>query len=264
MGTMVIGGGVPSGGESYCSGTTWETSDDFWLDFDHTTSNVNACVTGDSTETGTLTNATIATPVLESPISGGDAILADGDEHYITYDNTTSYFTSQYGTITFTFKIASDSTNGHKILRIFDVWGQDHFYVNYGSNGYFSVFWEDHNSNIANITNFGVDLDGHDDEWVQVKIIWDTTRCSAEPCTDAGEDELCATVRVDDNSDGDFDDGGAEDWAAWRCETDQDDFLEWDTEPGENDITFGLYDGTQVEVIYVDDLEISNSQPSWP
>jgi hypothetical protein len=69
--------------------------------------------------------------------------------------------------------------------------------------------------------------------------------------------------RVDANNDGDFDDGGAETWSAWFCETSATDMNEWASEPWDGSISFGLIDGTYSYQVDVDDLEISNAQPTW-
>lgn len=253
---MVIGSG--SGGD-YCSSITWNTISDFTLDFSHPTDARTACGTD---EVGVLTTATIATPAIASPGSGGDALYVAANTSYIQFDNTGSPFTSQYGEIISNFQISGDGSNNDFLFNIVGVPAQDRMeiYV-HGSTGRIYVTWEDNNNGTIDI--YSGDVDAFYGDWIQIHVKWDTTRCTDGTCDGVGEDELAIRTRVDDNRDGDFADGGAEDWTAWTYETSAVDMGAWATEPGENDIYIGIYGTTYTQDIYIDDVEISNDKPSW-
>jgi len=252
-----------AGGGDYCSGQSWNSFTNFRLDFDHTTDNKNACLSS-GTETGALTSATVATPGLASPGSGGDALLCDGDDHYIAFDNSGTYFQSQYGELKFLVYLAGDNTDNQTIFRIQEVASQDLLLLTLKGDGLVTLRWEDNNQGtIDTIGAINNDLDDYYGDWVQIHVQWDTTRCTDGTCDGVGEDELQARSRVDDNRDGDFNDGGNENWTAWHGESSAIDFGAWSAEPTTDDFKFGISYGTQNQNIYIDDVEISYSQPTW-
>ena len=70
-------------------------------------------------------------------------------------------------------------------------------------------------------------------------------------------------VRVDDNRDGDFGDGGAEDWTGWTGEASATDLEAWASEPTTDDFKFGITTATHTQNIYIDDLEMTPDKPTW-
>lgn len=270
-GSMVPCSNVPgqTASGTYCDGVSWNTLTDFTLDFDHTDDSKNACISG-GTETGTLTSATVTTPGTASPLSGGGALYADGSTHKIEFDNSTPYFDSQYGEIKISFNVAAMLSVNQNICYIAGD-SDNKFLIYAASNDSLYWLWEDNNAGnksfyIENVIN------NYAGDWIQLHIKWDTTRCTDGDgnCADstangdwtqAGEDELCMQYRVDDNQDGDFSDGGAENWSSWTCESSTYDYEEWAAEPGNDEVDFGSgsdYD----QATYIDDVEISVSQPT--
>ena len=252
---------IDSGGD-YCSGISWPTLSDFTLDFDHTTDDKTSCGTND--EVGTLSNATIATPTLSSPGSGGDCLLADATGDIITFDNDGAYFTSQYGEIYLLVKLAGNNAADYDIINIIETAAEDRLEFIIEGTGLPSIYIESNNSGTIQVgTGGSFDFDNYYGDWVQVHIQWDSTRCTDGTCDGAGEDECRMRFRVDDNRDGDFSDGGVEDWSSWFAETSATNLDTWAAEPTTGDIKFGIVFGTHNENIEIDDIEISNSQPSW-
>ncbi len=152
---------VASGG--YCDGTTWDTLTDFRLDFDNTDDETNACLSS-GTEAGSFTNATTATSGITHPGSGGKALFADGDTHYISFDNSASYFKSTYGRMLFTMNFASDNTNGHVLLNIYGLDNQDELKLEINTGGKFNLMWEDNNDGVITMALIGdfFDIDAYD------------------------------------------------------------------------------------------------------
>jgi hypothetical protein len=263
MNLSVSGGGVPAAAGGFCASQSWNTLTDFSVDFDHTTDNKQACYNASDGEVGTLNNsATIATPGTIGPVSGGDAVLSDADQRFIDFDNDTPYFDSKWGELYFTFLVTGDNTEEDCILNInHDANNRLRLYIS--ASGAMSLLWEDNSA--GNINIGGADVDDTSADWIQVHIKWDTTRCTDGDgnCGDANEDEVAMRWRIDDNRDGDFGDGGNEDWSAWEVESSTKDAAIWATEPGANDVILGIWGATHTVNIYVDDLEISKSQPSW-
>jgi len=70
-------------------------------------------------------------------------------------------------------------------------------------------------------------------------------------------------MRVDDNQDGDFDDGGAEDWTSWEYEASAIDMGTWSAEPSTDDFKFGIVTGTYDYQVEIDDVELSPNKPTW-
>jgi hypothetical protein len=264
MNLSVSGSGVPAAA-GFCASQSWNTLTDFSVDFDHTTDNKQACYDASDGEVGVLNNgATIATPPTVSPVSGGDAVLANGDSRYIDFDNDTPYFNSQYGEIYFTVYLAGNNTGADYFLYISHD-GNNKLNFQISSTGAFYVVWEDNSGGNASTTG-GPDFDDYYGDWLQFHVKWDTTRCqdAGDTCDGgAADEELGFRYRIDDNRDGDFDDGGVEDWSAFIYEQSALRFDAWAAEPGDGDIKAGLTTATYSENIYVDDLEISKSQPSW-
>jgi hypothetical protein len=163
--------------------------------------------------------------------------------------------------------LAGDNTANQNILQIVAQAFNDDLTVSVSAIlGKVGVTWEDNNQGLVSIANV-VQLDTYVGDWVQIHIKWDTTRCDdgggTEPCdTDASEEELGVRYRVDDNQDGDFGDGGAEDWSAWTYEASALNMKPWDPEPTTDDMLYGMQ-GTHVVDIRMDDIEISDTQPSW-
>lgn len=249
-----------STGGDYCSGISWPTvGDDFTLDFDHTTDARTACGTFGST--GTLTDAVVGSPPATFPGSGGNVMVADGDAHYITFDND-GQFSSTAGTIFLEIRTTA-ATVGHDIFRATGTAFQDWLLIEHVVNGNLQARWEDNNSGDITIT-CGYDMDNYDGDVTQVQVIWDTGRCTSGDGNCGATYELACRQRVDDNNDGDFSDGGAEDWSSWSYEASDLDLEPFATEPGVGDILFGVIDGTLVDTLYFDDLEVDNAQPTWP
>ncbi len=247
----------------YCDSQTWNTLTSFRLDFDHSTDGSTACLST-GTELGVLTGATIAPPPLASPGSGGHALLADASGKYITFSNPLPYFRSLYGELTFKFLIEGNNANNYSLIDIIQTANEDRLQFQVLGTGKFNIIWEDNNCGALGLSlPAAFDVDAYYGDWIQVHIRWDTTRCTAEPCDGAGEDEFCARFRVDDNQDGDFLDGGAEDWTGWNCEAITTDYHVWASEPGANDFKFGIVSGTYDVYVYIDDVEISYNQPNW-
>lgn len=246
----------------YCAGISWNTLSDFALDFDNDTPE-QACEDGVNGEIGVKTSATIVTPSTVSPLSGGDALLSNASTEYIDFDNTNSFFASVYGEGYFSVKLDGNNIATYYIIKFEGVSGQDKLIFQIVDTGALTAVWEDNND--GNVTLSGLDLDSYYGDWVQVHFKWDTTRCDdgADTCSGAGEDELCFRVRVDDNRDQDFGDGGAEDWTSFYCEVDIHDFEAWASEPGSGQIVYGLYAGAHSEDLSIDDVEVSTSKPSW-
>lgn len=255
---------VGGGPAEHCSGIAWNTLTQFALDFDNETPE-QTCESASDGETGVLSaNTTIVTPALVSPGSGGDALFVNGDSENIIFDNAGTYFASQYGELYFLMQLAGDNTEQDYIILIEEVGFQDYLRVRLNTAGTIGITWEDNNSGSVSIT-LTVDLDNHYGDWAQIHLKWDTTRCTQGDgnCADAGEDELAGRMRVDDNRDGDFNDGGAEDWTAWTLETSDIDLEAWVAEPTTDDFEFGIATATYTQNIYIDDVEITPSQPSW-
>lgn len=251
-----------AGAAEHCSGISWNTFASFALDFDNETAE-QACESAGDGETGVLTNATVATPGLVSPGSGGDALLCDGDTHYIDFDNSTPFFRSVYGELMAKILVTVATTAEDIVIQIQQVAYQDRLQTYVAATGIIYCRWEDNDSGAVEVS--GPDTDLYIGDWIQIHIKWDTTRCTQGDgnCGDANEDEFCMRYRVDDNRDGDFGDGGAEDWSAWTCEASTLDLEVWSAEPTTDDFLFGIVGATHSQTIYVDDIEISYAQPSW-
>jgi hypothetical protein len=252
------------GATDYCASQAWNTYTDFALDFDHTSDEKSACEDATTSETGTYnagTDTTTLTP--DSPISGGKCLNGDADSQYIQFDNTDSYFASASGEIRFSVQLSDNNTGNDRILDIFHLAAQDLLNVYVMATGVVQVNWEDNND--GGFTIASVDLDSYYDKWVQIWIQWDTTRCTDGTCDGVGEDEVQVAWRADANGDGDFGDGGVENWSAWAGETSATDANTWAGEPGDNDINFGIKSAsaTYTVPIYLDDLEIKKTQPTW-
>lgn len=264
-GVAVADGQTVKSTGGYCAGQGWNTLTDFRLDFDHTDDNKNACTPID-TETGTLTNATIADDGITSPLSGGDSLLCDGDNHIITFDGVddsgTTYFNSKWGTLYFSIVLAGDNTNEHDIVNIIQTAAEDRLEVILEATGKFFIIMEGQNNGTVSHGHAGFDMDNYYDKLVQGRMKWDSTRCTDGTCDGAGEDEIKIALRVDDNADGDFDDGGVEDWNE-STSTDADDLPIWAAEPGVGDFKFGIVNGVHTQNIKIDDIEISGDQPAW-
>jgi len=113
--------GTSGGAADYCSTQTWNTLTEFRLDFDHTTDNKTACLTS-GTEIGTLVSGTVIdTPSVTPPGSGGDVLIANASGEYIVFDNSTTYFNSQYGTLKFKFRCLGDNANNYDLINIIEV-----------------------------------------------------------------------------------------------------------------------------------------------
>ncbi len=245
----------------YCDSQTWNTLTSFRLDFDHSTDGSTACLST-GTELGVLTGATIATPPLASPGSGGNALYANATAEYITFSNTLPYFRSLYGELMFKFLIEGDNASTYYLINIIQTAAQDRLQIYVALGGRTAYIWEDNNNGGIN-ENIGIDVDAYYGKWIQIHVKWDTTRCTDGTCDGAGEDEFCTRARVDANADGDFLDGGAEDWTAWACESSAVDMNTWAVEPTTDDFKFGIVSGTYDVYVYIDDVEISYNQPSW-
>lgn len=247
----------------YCTTQTWATLTSFKLDFDHTSDTKTACLASGTQVGVDAASTTIANP---SPTttgigSGGNALSPDTAGDYIHFDNTSSILKTQYGEMYIKFKYDNNGGATYYIFTINPASSTERFYLYVDLSGNVTTLWEDNNHGQLTLT--AIDADGYYGDWVQVHIKWDTTRCTDGTCDGVGEDELCIRARVDANNDGDFGDGGAEDWAAWVCETSATDLAAWATEPTTDSLQFGLILGTYDVGIHIDDVEISNAQPSW-
>lgn len=259
--------GINGAPADYCTTQTWATLTSFKLDFGHTTDTKTACLST-GTELGiTSAGTTISTPTPASPGSGGGAITGDATAEYIDFDNSLPYFQSQYGELYLKALVTGNNANDTRLLGIVQTANEDQLIVQVTASGGWQALWEDHNSGVVSVIVSGAyDLDAAGyNHWAQIHVKWDTTRCTdtGENCADAGEDELCMRVRIDTNDDGDFGDGGAEDWSSYSCETDATDMLAWTAEPTTDDFKFGLVTGTYDVQIWVDDVEINYAQPAW-
>lgn len=267
---IVAGESAAAGGVAadYCASQSWDTFAAFKFDFDHTTNNLYACLAS-GTSTGTLVNAaagqvTGPTPSTTGIGSGGNALVTDATTEYITFTNTSSIFQSQYGEIMFKVNLAGNNAADYYVFQIVQTAAEERLQVYVADTGHTYVLWEDNNHGSVSIGSApAFDFDDNYGDWAQIHIKWDTTRCSDGTCDGAGEDELGIRIRFDTNNDGDFDDGGDEDWSAWAYETSAIDMGAWETEPTTDKIQFGLISGAFDQAIWVDDLEISNAQPSW-
>lgn len=256
-------GGVTTSAGGGCGAQSWNTFSDFRLDFDQATA-FDACLTSGTETGGSVNSPTVVTPPTASPVSGGNCLYANNGNDYIQFDNTGPYFQSQYGEVMFSFRQDQDNAGEDTILRISHAFQEDWLLFSINEFGALFVTWEDNNDGAVTITVPVIDIDSHRDEWIQCHIKWDTTACTDGNgnCEDGGADnELGVRCRVDDNDDGDFDDGGLEDWPAWTYDGDTDDLQAWASEPGENDIFIGFI-GTHSTDYWVDDLEISYSKPA--
>jgi hypothetical protein len=267
---LTIGGKPCSDGDAvdYCTSQSWDTFAAFKFDFDHTTNNLYACLAS-GTSTGTLVNAaagqvTGPTPATTGIGSGGNALVTDATAEYVTFTNTSSIFQSKYGEIMFKVNLAGNNAADYYVFQIVQTAAQERLQVYITATGQAYVLWEDNDHGAVQIVAASAaDFDDNYGDWAQIHIKWDTTRCSDGTCDGVGEDELGIRVRFDTNNDGDFDDGGDETWSAWAYETSAIDMGAWATEPTTDKIQFGLISGAFDQAIWVDDLEISNAQPSW-
>lgn len=269
MNPYILGGGGSAA--DYCASQTWNTFTAFRLDFDHTTDTKTACLVSGSQVGVDNGSSSISNPSPVSPGSGGNAILPDESGDYIHFDNSASIFKSEYGEIKALINYPNNSTTSIRVFHALGVANQDYLSIEVNPNGFACVVWEDHNRDIL-YSCILVDLDSYYGKWAQVHVKWDTTRCASGACnvdsrsgdwTQAGDDELCIRIRVDANADGDFADGGVENWSAWSCDTNNDkDLQSFASEPGQDSIRIGYTGGTYDYPIYVDDVEISVTQPS--
>jgi len=264
--SCLVGSGAGAGGE-YCSGISWNTLSDFTLDFDHTTDNRKACYGSSDGELGVDNNSpSYVTPATVSPVSGGKALLADGNNEYLDFDNSNTYFQSQYGSLMVTFMVADNNAeNLFAPLEIIQTANEEQLRLWVNSTGEMYMTWESGNDGADTTELFDFDDGPYYGCWVQLHIIWDTTRCTdtGEGCGDAEEEEIAGRYRIDANADGDFDDGGVENWQNYVESDDATDHTVWDTEPTTNDIHIGLNSVHECNV-YVDDVEFSTAKPSWP
>ena len=261
---MDVGGGVsvtaPGDPPSFCSSQSWATYTDFKIDFDHTTDEKYACLDS-GTETGTLDGATIASHTITNPGSGGNTLFGDATNDSIEFHNTGSYFNSAYGSFRCLINIDGENNTDYIFAYIIPVDYDNRLRLSIGANGLLQVLWEDHNGGIINTYVNATDFENHPGDWGQIEVKWDTTACTAGDGNCGETNEIGARVRVDDNRDGDFDDGGAEDWTDWSYESSTQDLNAWAVEPSTEDIVFGL-GGTHNVDFNMDDIEISNSKPS--
>ena len=269
MTTMIVGGGAPAGGGGFCASQSWNTLTDFSVDFDHTTDAKTSCYDTADGELGDFAaGTTIATPPTVSPVSGGNAVYCDTDNQYIIFDNGATYFNSTYGELYMSIYLAGNNGNSIDLTRIYGVASEDRLHIVLQNSGSLDIIWEDDNGGIVWFTLFDMDPVNSFGYayWAQIHVKWDTTRCGdgeGDTCdTDASEEELCARYRADDNADGDYGDGGIEDWQAYTCESSATNLMPWQVEPATDDFEYGLQ-GTHDVDIYIDDIEISASQPAW-
>lgn len=246
----------------YCSGVSWNTLTDFYIDFDHTTDNKTAC---GADEIGTLTDATIADPSVANPGSDGDALHITAANDGLSFDNTGSYVDPDgtYGEIYFLWRQADSGTGNTDVFTLGPDLNANYILVYITSVDALRVQWEDNNAGSIQLTI--VDLTSYLGDWIQVHIKWDTERCTDGTCDGAGEDELCGRYRIDDNQDGDFNDGGIEDWSSLVCETTAQDMENWGATMGADDVRigYGAFASFTVTSADIDDFEISPSKPSW-
>jgi hypothetical protein len=248
------------GGEgTYCEGITWPilSSPSFTLDFDHTDDEKKSC--GTNEEVGVFDNGTIVAPpyaMNQAGSSGGNALRIDSGED-IYFDNDGGYLVSTSGTISLLLlQTATPSNDDNKFDLVYDEFADQIRFFETNSD---DLVVEIEGTNQGPVSVTGEDIGAHDGKWIQVQIRWDAGRCAAAPCTDGGEDEVCIRSRVDDNSDGEFAGGGAEDWVAWACDTDTDDYTTWTFEAGSNDIRFGQSFDASSSFFFLDDIEIESS-----
>ena len=248
---VVVGGAAGD----FCSAQDWNVLTSFRLDFDHTTDNKTACLAS-GTEVGTLATGTIVTPGTPSPGSGGDALYANANTEYIHFDNPAPYFRSLYGELYILFMVPAEPGSTMDFVNIYDS-ADDRLELAITATGKINALWEDNNAgsiqeeSAFDISNACVGSSNCYDDWIQAHVIWDTTA--------GGNVEFGHQYRVDDNRDGDFEDGGAEDWTSMEYATG--DLNEMGTEPTTDDFKFGYHDATYQVDIYIDDVEISYDQP---
>ena len=252
----VIRGPIMAAAGDYCSGTAWNTLTSFRLDFDHTTDTKTACTAG-GTELGATTGTPgIANPSPVSPGSGANAIVPDATAEYITFSNSGTYFTSKWGEFKLLCNLAGNNANDYTLLSIVQTAYEDRIQFLIQASGLPLCIWEDNNNGTQTCGMATFDMDSYYGKWVQFHIRWDTTRCAGSPpCDAAGEQELGIRARVYD--------GGWGAWSAWEYNSTAVDLHQWAAEPTTNDFKFGLVEGAFDAAVWVDDVEISNAQPSW-
>ena len=257
MGADWTSGGA-GGVADHCAALGWTpTLTTFVLDFDNETGE-QACESGVDGETGVLTGATIVTPATVSPGSGGKALLIDGDNNYIDFDNTNTVFITDYGTIVFSLQPVGNNDGNDYILNIIETSLQERLKVLVNSFGVIVIQWEDNNDARATFSS-GIDIDAYYGDWIEFEIFWDTERCTDGTCDGTDEEEIAIRYQVDDARDGTWDG-----WNAWVEESQATDANTWATEPSTNDFQFGVLGTTWSTNYYLDDIQIGKAKPTWP
>ena len=240
---MQLIGGKPS----YCDSLSWTpiiASPSFTLDFDHTTAGETSCGTND--EIGSLSSATIGDAAVANPGSDGNVLIVAGANNTITFDNSGTYFASTSGEMVVTFALKADNIDAdQEIVSIIGVADQDRLVLRLNDDENAILVWEDHNGGGETVVS--TDLSSYIGDWVQIHARWDTAK---------GSDEFCGNWRIDANGDGDYSDGGVEDWNGWTCDATNN--SAWATEPGENDIIIGSLANHDQDV-EIDDVEFASS-----
>ena len=257
---LVILGGHYGGAAAYCDTQTWNTLTSFRLDFDNTDGNHIACLA-----VGTELLTDVATPIIEAVpyamtgASGGNCIKFNSNDENILGDNTNSYFNSAYGEVYFLVILAGNNADNYYFFYPQAVVGEDRLRFEIAPTGVTYILWEDHNGDTDQIDI--VDLDSYYNKWVQFHIVWDTTECTAGDGNCGAVNEVGARWRADANGDGDFEDGGVENWSAYCYISSTDDFEAWVSEPGADEIIIGLNPATYDVDVWMDDIEISSAKP---
>ena len=245
---------------AYCDGVSWPilSNPSFTIDFDNTTDTRKSCFTNE--EQGVLTNgATIVSPAVATPtggsyegngVSGGNALLIDGNDEHIIFNNDGSYFSSTSGEISFLVNLMGDNNSSDFLVGIYHADTTDEFNIIITEFGWLTIQWEGSNETLKAINLVDMDPYGYG-KWFKVQVRWDTG---------LGDNSLCGRYKVETT----VGNGWAADFTSWNCDHDITAFA---TEPGTSDIGFGMldwqFDGDANNVdIYIDDIEIKSST-SW-